>query len=75
MVDLQNEYLPAPAIQVRYGISALTLWRWTRDPKLGFPVPLIVNRRRFFRRAEIEAWERDRIIRSSQITSGAPCHV
>jgi hypothetical protein len=74
MIEQQNEYLSASAIRVRYDISPLTLWRWTRDPKLCFPIPLVINRRRFFKRAEIEAWERDRI-RLSQVVSGAHCHV
>jgi predicted DNA-binding transcriptional regulator AlpA len=42
----------------RYGISDMTIWRWLNNPVLNFPKPLIVNRRRYWRHAEIEAWER-----------------
>ena len=73
MSDQKNEYLPAPSIQARYNISPITLWRWLHDPTLGFPPPLTINRRRFFKRAEIEAWERNRI-RLSQVAAGRmPC--
>jgi predicted DNA-binding transcriptional regulator AlpA len=49
--------IPAPAVLKRHGISAMTLWRWLHDDKLGFPRPIDIRRRRFFRLAEIEAWE------------------
>ena len=61
MVDPKSEYLPAPAVQARYAIAGVTLWRWLRDPQMSFPQPLVINRRRLFRRAEIEAWERSRV--------------
>jgi hypothetical protein len=57
MINPQGEYLPAPAVQARYAVSDVTLWRWCRDPKLRFPKAFLVNRRRFFKRAELEMWE------------------
>jgi predicted DNA-binding transcriptional regulator AlpA len=51
--------LTAPQICARYGnISDMTLWRWLRNAALGFPKPMVINRRRYWRLAEIEAWER-----------------
>jgi predicted DNA-binding transcriptional regulator AlpA len=47
-------------IRIRYGISDMTLWRWAHDPALGFPRPVYINRRRYWRLAEVEAWERSR---------------
>ena len=38
------------------GISDMTLWRWLRDPELGFPRPLVINRRRYWREDEIKVW-------------------
>jgi predicted DNA-binding transcriptional regulator AlpA len=49
--------IPAPAVLKRHGISAMTLWRWLHDADLGFPRPIDIRRRRFFRLAELEAWE------------------
>lgn len=38
------------------GISDMTLWRWLHDPALGFPKPIYIGKRRYFREAEIYAW-------------------
>lgn len=38
------------------GISDMTLWRWLNDPDLGFPRPVIINRLRYWRQAEVLAW-------------------
>jgi predicted DNA-binding transcriptional regulator AlpA len=61
MVNEHSEYIPATVVQARYAISHVTLWRWIRSASLGFPQPVIVNRRRLFRRADLEAWECTRI--------------
>jgi predicted DNA-binding transcriptional regulator AlpA len=51
--------LTGPQVRARFGnISDMTLWRWLQDPELGFPEPLIIQRRRYWRLADIEAWER-----------------
>lgn len=56
-----SHYLTAQQVCARFGgISAMTLWRWCRDPELGFPVPIRVNRRRFFKEADVLAFETDR---------------
>ena len=52
--------LPARDVQRRYSIVDRTLDRWVANEALSFPQPLIINRRPYFRLAEIEAWERDR---------------
>jgi predicted DNA-binding transcriptional regulator AlpA len=52
--------LPARKTMQRYGIADRTLDRWLADPALGFPKPVVVNRRRYFRVADLTAWERDR---------------
>jgi predicted DNA-binding transcriptional regulator AlpA len=50
--------LTARAVQKRYGISAMTVWRWEHDERLGFPAPTIIRGRRYWRGSELEAWER-----------------
>lgn len=37
-------------------VSDMTLWRWLNDNAIGFPSPIYVGRRRYFRQAEISAW-------------------
>jgi predicted DNA-binding transcriptional regulator AlpA len=50
-------YLPAAAVRARYGVSDMTLWRWLRNEALGFPTPIRINQRRFWKLAELESWE------------------
>ncbi len=38
------------------GVSEVTLWRFQRDPKLGFPTPVRINARLYFKADEIDAW-------------------
>lgn len=54
-------FLTGPQVQARYGISNVTQWRWTRDPALGFPKPLKVNRLNYWRLADLEIWEAARM--------------
>ena len=56
----QECFLTGPKIDARYGISAMTRWRWQRDPKLGFPPPMKINGRKLWRLSELESWERSR---------------
>jgi predicted DNA-binding transcriptional regulator AlpA len=61
----QTTYLPAGAVRARYGVSDMSLWRWLHDKGLGFPAPIRINRRRFWKLAELEAWEASRAIREA----------
>ena len=53
-------YLQASAVRARYGISDMTIWRWLQNASLGFPGPIRINSRRFWRLTELEAWEASR---------------
>jgi len=56
----EAQYLTARQVLTRYGITDMTLWRWLADDGLGFPRPLKINRRRYFKEADLMAWERHR---------------
>jgi predicted DNA-binding transcriptional regulator AlpA len=56
----QQSYLPAAAVRARFGVSDMSLWRWSRDKALGFPAPIRINNRRFWRLGDLEAWEATR---------------
>jgi hypothetical protein len=47
----------------------MTLWRWERDPLLGFPPPVVINSKKFFDVDELEAWERKRRARPVRIVA------
>lgn len=53
-----TKYLPASQVLNRYDICEMTLWRWQRDTSLGFPIPLIIRRRRMWDVAELDEFDR-----------------
>lgn len=44
MTDTSQTFLTGPQVQARYQKSHVTIWRWIRDPDLGFPAPMQINR-------------------------------
>jgi predicted DNA-binding transcriptional regulator AlpA len=60
MSDIINEtvWVSATSVRRRYdNISATTLWRWEVDSELGFPKPMQVGSRKYYRLSDLEAWE------------------
>lgn len=56
MQDKPN-LLPATAAREYVGgISAMTEWRFEKDPDLDWPVPVRINRRKFYRVSELDAF-------------------
>jgi predicted DNA-binding transcriptional regulator AlpA len=55
-----REYLPASQVRARYGVSDMSLWRWLHDPRLGFPAPIKIHKRRYWKLADLQAWEATR---------------
>jgi predicted DNA-binding transcriptional regulator AlpA len=50
--------LTTAQLRVRLGgVSEMTIWRYERDPELGFPKPLRIKRRKYWRVRDIEAFE------------------
>ena len=49
---------PSRAVKVRYGcICDMTLWRWQRSPKVGFPEPIVINGRKYWRASDLDAFD------------------
>ena len=60
--EVDGSFLTAAEVRKRYGnISEMTLWRWLNNTALNFPKPIVINRRRFFARARLKCWERERV--------------
>jgi hypothetical protein len=59
--------LPASKVWKRYGVTDRTLDRWLAKESLGFPKPLLINKRRYFREAELIDWERSRASSKSEV--------
>jgi predicted DNA-binding transcriptional regulator AlpA len=59
--DVTVTYLNAAQVRTRYGgVSDMALWRWLHDEKLGFPQPIRINGRRFWKASDLIDWERRR---------------
>lgn len=51
----------------RYGRSVKTLDRWSKDPELQFPAPVDIRGFKYFREADLIAWDRSRSAPTSKI--------
>jgi predicted DNA-binding transcriptional regulator AlpA len=49
--------VPDPSICKEFGISLMTLWRWTHDSGLAFPPPIKIRNRCFRSRRAIEEFK------------------
>jgi len=38
------------------GVSDMTLWRWLNDRDMNFPEPVYIQKRRYWREAELGEW-------------------
>lgn len=54
----EENWLNSAEVRARYKISAATLNRWDRDLKLGFPKPMVINRRKLYPLTKLTIWER-----------------
>ena len=45
----------------------MTLSRWLRDPEMSFPKPSVLGRFRYWRIAELEAWEAAQTKRGEEV--------
>ena len=53
--------LPTRSVCERYGVVDRTIERWIADPKLNFPKPMIVNKRRYFDVDELDAFDASKV--------------
>jgi predicted DNA-binding transcriptional regulator AlpA len=57
--------LPTRHVMQRYGVSDRTIDRWSADPNythLGFPQPVRINRRRYWRQTDLDAFDAGRAV-------------
>jgi predicted DNA-binding transcriptional regulator AlpA len=70
-MNSQERFLSGPKVDLRYGISSMTRWRWQRDRKIAFPAPLEINKRKLWRLSDLERWERARVCAGAQTHSAS----
>jgi hypothetical protein len=52
-----NELVPDKVVLAEFGICAMTIQRWTADPKLGFPPAIKIRERNFRSREQLEQFK------------------
>ncbi|MCJ2117657.1 DNA-binding protein [Methylobacterium sp. J-001] len=57
VTNSNEDLLPTTITRARYGVSDMTIFRWLADPKLEFPQPIRINGRRYWRLADLQAFE------------------
>ena len=53
--------VPDPQVQKEFGVTAMSIWRWDRDPELielGWPPPIRIRFRKFRSRNALENFKR-----------------
>jgi predicted DNA-binding transcriptional regulator AlpA len=38
-------------------VTDMCLWRWMRDERVGFPQPVKINKRNYWRLGDLRAWQ------------------
>lgn len=69
--DQGDSYLTGPMVNKRFNISAMTRWRWERNPQLAFPTPIKINTRSYWQLAALQLWESNRPSKSVAASSMA----
>jgi len=67
LVGTHNTLVPDPQVQKEFGVTAMTIWRWDRDPeliKLGWPPPIRIRSRKFRSRIALENFKRVMALRA-----------
>jgi hypothetical protein len=59
-----DELIPDPEVCREFSISSMTLWRWDHDIELDFPPPIVIRRRKFRIRRQLEEFRR-RMLRNA----------
>ena len=52
-----EDMLPAAQVLARYQVTEMTLYRWLKDARLSFPQPIRIHTRRYWRLADLQAFE------------------
>ncbi len=52
------KHIPKSAVAARYSVTTRTVDRWHNDEKLGFPKPIVINGRNYYREDELVEFDR-----------------
>ena len=55
---MSDKLLPELLVAARYGVSKMTLKRWTDDPRLGFPKAIVIRKRLYRSADQLDQFDR-----------------
>lgn len=55
---------PKRGVADRYGVTTRTIDRWNHHEWLGFPIPIVINGRNYFREDELDDFDRQCAVRA-----------
>lgn len=54
---MTEKHITAAAVRELCGdVSDMSIWRWLNSPDLNFPKPIYIQKRRYWKEAEVLAW-------------------
>ena len=53
----KDEWVRDPVVWREFGVTSMTLYRWTNDPKLNFPPPIKIRTKNFRSRRALEEFK------------------
>jgi hypothetical protein len=65
--DATDELVPDPQVAREFSVTAMTLWRWDRDPELaelGWPEKIKIRNRNFRFRSRLERFKSNILARA-----------
>jgi hypothetical protein len=64
-----KKLIPDSLVWKRYGVTAMTGWRWDHDSTLGFPKPIRIRKRKYRIEAELDAFDERRKTKMAEQTA------
>jgi hypothetical protein len=65
-MDKDEVFLPSAQVKRRYNVTDMSPWRWLHDAELGFPQPIEIGGRRYWRLSELQRFETLCAVRRSE---------
>ena len=59
-----DEFVPDPQVQKEFNVTSMTLFRWDRDPDLGFPPKIKIRDKNYRSRRQLEKFKADLIAKA-----------
>lgn len=57
--------MTASEVMEKFSVSKMSLWRWQRDEKVGFPKPIRIRNRNYYLESDIARFQADLIAKAA----------